>query len=120
MKTLKIAVPTKGNREMKDVISDVFSRAATFTFINVVEGEVKEVMVEENKASELKQGTGPIVAQTLKEKGVDVVVACEFGPGAKTLLDMSGIKMVRVASGAKVKEAVTEALKQLLQPTTQL
>lgn len=120
MKTLRLALPTKGDRGMKDVISDVFARAATFTFIDVVDGEVKEIRVEENKASGLKQGTGPIVAKTLTEKGVDVVVAGELGPGAKTLLDMSGIRMVRVAPGIKVKEAVTEALKQLLQPSTQL
>ena len=112
MKTLRMAVPTNGDRGMKEVVSEVFSRTATFTFIDIVDGEVKEVRWEENKASALKQGAGPIVAKTLKEKGVDVVVASEFGPGAKTLLDMSGIKMVQVTPGVKVKEAVAEALKQ--------
>jgi predicted Fe-Mo cluster-binding NifX family protein len=120
MKTLRLALPTKGDRGMKDMISDIFARAATFTIIDIVEGEVKEVRVEENKASGLKQGTGPIVARDLKEKGVDVVIAGELGPGAKTLLDMSGITMVRVSPGVKVKEAVAEALNQLLQPTEQL
>jgi len=120
MKTLRLALPTKGDRGMKDVVSDVFARAATFTFIDVVDGEIKEVKAEENKASSLKQGTGPIVAKYLTEKGVDVVVAGELGPGAKTLLEISGIRMVRVAPGVKVKEAVTEAIKQLLQPTEQL
>jgi len=120
MKTLRLALPTKGDRGMRDVISNIFARAATFTIIDVVDGEVKEVRVEENKASGLKQGTGPIVAKDLKEKGVDVVVAGELGPGAKTLLDISGIRMVQVAPGIKVKEAVTGALKQLLQPTAQL
>ncbi len=114
MKTLRLALPTKGDRGMKDMISDIFARAATFTIIDIVEGEVKEVRVEENEASALKQGTGPIVARDLKEKGVDVVVSGELGPGAKTLLDMSGIRRVRVSPGVKVKEAVAEALKQLL------
>ena len=111
MKTLRLAVPTKGDRGMKDVISNVFSRAATFTFIDVVDGEVKEVRVEENTASSLKQGTGPIVAKTLNEKGVDIVVAGELGPGAKTLLEMSGIRMIHVESGVRVSKAVEQVLK---------
>ena len=113
MKALRIAVPTKGKRGMSDVVSDVFARAATFTIIDVVEGEVKEVIVEENTASALKHGTGPIVAKTLKERGVDVVVAGELGPGARTLLEMSEIRMIRVAPGVKVKEALEKALKEL-------
>lgn len=98
---------------MRDVVSDVFARAATFTFIDIVNGEVKEVRVEENTASGLKQGTGPIVAKNLTEKGVDIIVAGELGPGASTLMQMSGIKMVMVAPGVKVSKAVEKALKEL-------
>jgi predicted Fe-Mo cluster-binding NifX family protein len=111
MKTLKLAVPSKGDGGMRDVVSDVFSRAAYFTIIDVVDGEVKEVTVEENTASGLKQGTGPIVAKTLRDKGVDIVVAGELGPGARTLLEMSGIEMIRVNPGIKVSAAVKEALR---------
>lgn len=111
MKTLKLAVPSKGDRGMRDVVSDVFSRATYFTFIDVVDGEVKEVTVEENKASGLKQGTGPIVAKTLRDKGVDIVVAGELGPGARTLLEMGGIGMVRVNPGIRVSVAVKKALR---------
>jgi predicted Fe-Mo cluster-binding NifX family protein len=57
---------------MRGVISDVFARASTFTIIDVVDGEVKEVEVEENKTSDFKQGTGPLATKTLKEKGVEV------------------------------------------------
>lgn len=111
MKTVRLAVPTTGSRGMRDVVSEVFARAATFTIIDVVDGEVKEVRVEENAATGLKQGAGPIVAKTLKEGEVDLVVAGELGPGAKTLLEMSGIRMVLVAPGVKVSEAVEKALK---------
>ena len=119
MTTLRLALPTMGSRGMRDVVSDVFSRAATFTIIDVEAGEVKHVMVEVNTASDLKQGAGPIVAKNLKEKGVDVIVASEVGPGAQTLLEMSGIRMIQVASGVKVNKATTEALKQLVQSTQQ-
>jgi len=112
--SLRLALPTKGGRGMRDVISDVFARAATFTLVDVVDGEVKNVKVEENTASALKQGAGPLVTKTLKEKGVEVVVAGELGFGAKTLLEMSGIRAVQVDTGVKVKDALDEALKQQL------
>jgi len=111
MKTLKLVVPTKGDRGMRDVVSDVFSRAVYFTIIDVVDGEIKEVTVEENTASGLKQGTGPIVAKTLRDKGVDIVVAGELGPGARTLLEMGGIGMIQVNPGIKVSVAVKKALR---------
>lgn len=114
MTSLRLALPTKGDRGMRDVISDVFARAATFTLVDVVDGEVKNVKVEENTASALKQGAGPLVTKTLKEKGVMVVVAGELGFGARTLLEMSGIRAVQVDPGVKVKDALDEALKQQL------
>ena len=118
--TLLLAIPTKGERAMKETVSNVFSKAPTFTFVEVVKGEVRGLTVEENEAADLPQGIGPIVIKNLKDKGVDIVIASELGPGAKTLIEISGIKMVRVEPGVKVKEAVAEALRQILQPTTQL
>jgi len=114
MTTLRLALPTEGDRGMRDAVSDVFARAAAFTLVEVADGEVKEVRVEENTASSLKQGAGPLVTKTLKEKGVEVVVAGELGSGARTLLEMSGIRAVRVDPGTKVKDALDEALKQLV------
>jgi len=113
MKTVRLAVPTKGDRGMRDVVSDIFARASTFTFIDIADGEVKEVSVEKNAVSVIKQGTGPLVARDLNEKGVKFVVSGEIGPGAKTLLDMTGIGVIRVVPGVKVKEAVEKALKEL-------
>ncbi|RLI10021.1 hypothetical protein DRO42_02615 [Candidatus Bathyarchaeota archaeon] len=113
MSKIRIAVPTKGDRGMRDNVADVFARAPTFTIIDLVDGKAKEVRVEENTASSLKQGTGPIVAKSLTDMGVDVVVAGELGPGATTLLEMSGIKAIRVAPGVKVSEAVRRALDEL-------
>jgi len=110
---MRLAVPTKGSRGMRDVVSDVFARAATFTIIDVVDGKVEEVRVEENAASGLEQGAGPVVARTLKEGGIDAVIAGELGPGATTLLEMGGIKVVRVSPGLRISKAVEKALKEL-------
>jgi predicted Fe-Mo cluster-binding NifX family protein len=113
MSTLRLVVPTKGPQGIRDTLSDVFARAVTFTLIDVEDGVVKHVTVEENTASDLRQGTGPVVVKNLKEKGVDILIAGEVGPGAVTLLEMSGIRMIRVEPGIKVRDALTEALMQL-------
>lgn len=107
----RIAVPTKGTRGMSDEVSEVFAKAPTFTFVDVVDGEVNEVRVEENAALHLTQGVGPVVMKILKDKGIEVILACEVGPGAKTLMDMSNIGLLKVEPGTKVSEAVERALR---------
>ena len=106
MTNFRVAVPTRGDLGLKDTVSDVFSRAETFTLLDVEGGEVKEVRVQENTASSLKQGAGPMVAKSLSERGVDVVLTGELGPGAKTLLEVLGIRIIRVKTGEKVSEAL--------------
>jgi len=106
-----VAVPTLGTKGMRDNVCDIFAKAPAFTFINIVDGEVKEVRVEENKASALKHGTGPIVMKNLKDKGVDMVIVSEVGPGAKTLLELSEIRIFMVESGMKVSGAVDKLIK---------
>ena len=110
---IRIAVPTVGDRGINDTVSSVFSKSPNFTFIDIVEGEVKLVEVEENTASRLKQGSGPIVAKNLKDKGVKAVIFGELGPGASTLLDISGIKALRVEPGIKVSLALRKVLREL-------
>jgi len=108
---LLIAIPTKGDRGKWDTVSEVFAKAATFTFVEVREGKVIGVKVEDNPARDLKQGSGPIAVKTLKDEGVGAIVAGELGPGATTLLEMNGIKMIKVDPNTKVSMAVEKALK---------
>jgi predicted Fe-Mo cluster-binding NifX family protein len=109
--TMRIAVPTKSTRGMSDVVSEVFAKAPTFTFIDVVDGKIGDVRVEENAALHLTQGVGPVVMKTLKDKGIEMILACEVGPGAKTLMELSNIGLVQVEPGTKVSEAVEQALR---------
>ena len=55
---------------------------------------------------------GRVAIETLVTTGL-VVVAGELGPGAATLLEMSGIRIFRVAPGVKVSKAVEKALREL-------
>ncbi len=113
MTTLLIAVPTVGELGLKDKISNVFSRAETFTILKVEGKDLQTVTVEKNIASALKQGAGPLVIKMLNEIGVDTVLCPELGPGAKTMLDAFGIKIIRVESGVKVSQALKEVLENL-------
>lgn len=107
---LRLAVPTKGTRGMRDSVSEVFAKAITFTIIDLVDGKVGEVMVEENKALGLTQGVGPVVMKNLRDKGVNIAIVGEVGPGARTLMELSGIRMIQVEPGLKVSKAVKQAL----------
>jgi predicted Fe-Mo cluster-binding NifX family protein len=95
---------------LDDAISDIFAKAPVFTFIEIEDGEIKNVEVEENTASKFAQGAGPIVMKELKNRGVDAVIAGEVGPGARTLMEFGGIKLFTVKPGTKISTAVENAL----------
>ncbi len=101
-----IVVPTEGDRGMRDSVSNIFAKAPYFTFVEVIDGRKDKVTVEENESSSLSQGTGPIVMKGFKDRGVDVVLASEVGPGARTLMDMSRIRLFKVEPGTKVSKAL--------------
>ncbi len=50
MNYIKLAVPTKGDKGLDDVISDVFGRAKTFTVIDMDKGKIVKVEVIQNPA----------------------------------------------------------------------
>jgi len=101
-----IAVPTEGDRGIKDRVSGVFAKAPYFTFVEVIDRRRGEVSVQENEALKLVQGTGPMVMKNLKDRGVDVVLAGDVGPGAKTLMEISGIRLWKIEAGTKVSKAL--------------
>jgi predicted Fe-Mo cluster-binding NifX family protein len=102
-----IAVPTEGDRGIKDRVSGIFAKSPYFTFVEVIDKKRGEISVQKNEASKLAQGTGPIVMKNLKDRGVDVVLAGDVGPGAKTLMEISGIRLWKTEAGTKVSKAVS-------------
>ena len=115
MSNVKIAVPTKGDKGLKDSISEVFGRSEKFTIIEVVNGSIVKVETVENPAASYKHGAGPIVVKMLTDMGVTAVAAREFGLGVSTLLEQNGIKKFNVQAGITVKEAVQKVLEELSQ-----
>jgi predicted Fe-Mo cluster-binding NifX family protein len=105
-----VALPTKGNKGIADVVSDMLGRAKTFTIVNIDGKTTEKIEVIPNPAISYKQGAGPVAVKTLIDKGVTTVVAGEFGPGVSTLLKQFNITMVKVKQGTAVAEAIQQFL----------
>lgn len=96
---MKIAVTSSG-KTLESVVDERFGRAPYFL---IVEGE--EVEVLENPNLSAGGGVGVQTSQMLADKGVDAVIAGNFGPKAYEVLEAAGIKAYSV-SGKKVSQAV--------------
>lgn len=109
MKKIRVAVPTNGDKGLEDTVSEVFSRAPTFTIVDLEKRKVKDVKVLRNPASDYKSGVGPIVIKLLADSKVNVVLAGEVGLGATTLLKQNKIEKIKVKPSITVAEAIKNA-----------
>lgn len=110
---IRIAVATGKNGGLDDRVSDVFGRAATFTLIDIDEGQIKNVKILKNPAVSYTHGAGPIVVKTLIDQGVNMVIGSELGPGALALLKQHNISMVKVSRGTLVSDAIKKVQLEL-------
>ncbi len=108
---MKIAVPSKGDKGLRDRVADTFSRAPTFTLVTIQGGEITDVEVLKNEAAKMSQGAGPVVARTLKENQVEVLISGDIGPGATNILETIEIRIEKAEPGSKVKETVENWVK---------
>ncbi len=108
---MKIAVPSKGDKGLRDRVADTFSRAPTFTLVTIQGGEITDVEVLKNEAAEMSQGAGPVVARTLKENQAEVLISGDIGPGATNILETIEIRIEKAEPGSKVKETVENWVK---------
>jgi len=113
MPEIKLAVPTEGEKGIKEKVSEVFGRAKTFTIVEIDDVSIHKVEVVENPAVSYKQGAGPIAVKMLVDLGVTVVAAREFGPGASALLEHHNIRKVTVKPGIIVDEVIKDVLKSI-------
>jgi len=109
---LRVAIPTKADKGLEDVVSEVFGKAKTFTIVDVEDGQIRNVQVIDNPATSYEYGSGPIAVKTLVDLKVNYVLAAELGPGASELLKHHGIKKVLIKPNTKVIDAVRECLKR--------
>jgi len=106
LKKFRIAIPTRGEGGLDDVVSETFGRANTFTVVDSERGKIKKVNVLKNPAVSYKHGAGPIVVKMLLDAGVNTVIAAEFGPGVLSLLDQHSVSRATFQAGRSAKEAI--------------
>lgn len=107
---MKIAIATMGNKGLEDIVSGEFGHAKTFTIIEIEEGRIKNVEIIDNPAGSISHGRGPIVAKKLKDKGVDMIISGEIGPGALAILDQLKVNKLIVKPGSKVLEVLEKLI----------
>ena len=103
---MKIAVPTKGN-----VVDSHFGHCDHYTIFTIDDN--KQVTDTELYAAPQGCGCKSNVAEILKGKGVDTMLAGNMGQGALNKLNASNINVIRGCSG-DVSENVTAFLNQNL------
>lgn len=108
---MKIAVST-GKGGLDDMVFPVFGRCQTFTIVEA-DKEIKGSSVIPNPAVSAAGGAGIMAAQSIIDKGVNVVITGNCGPNAYRIFSQAGIK-VYLGSG-KVEDAVKALLEGKLQ-----
>ena len=106
---MKIAVSASG-KTLQDQVDVRFGRAPYFL---IVDGDQVEVI--ENPNLSAGGGVGVQTSQMLADRGVEAVIAGNFGPKAFGVLEAAGIKAYSV-EGKKVKEAIELIKEGRLQP----
>lgn len=106
---MKIAVTSSG-KTLEDQVDVRFGRAPYFL---IIEGD--EIEVVENPNLFAAGGVGVQTSQMLADRGVEAVIAGNFGPKAFQVLAAAGIKAYSV-EGKKVKEAIELVKEGKIQP----
>ncbi len=113
---MKIAVSTISGG-LDDNVSEMFGRAASFTLVDVENGEIKNVEVVRNDFAVRGGGAGVAVSQFLVNKGVNAVITGNVGPNALAVLSSAGVKVYK-GSGLTVREAVGRLVEGKLEEIT--
>lgn len=106
MGRLKVAIASQGQGGLDDVVSPMFGRCPTFTIVDIENGEIKGVDAVPNQAAHAMHGAGIAAVQTLANLGVNAILAGRFGPNASAVCNQSGIQMIPVQPGTKIRDAV--------------
>ncbi len=98
---MKILISALGEG-LEAKFSERFARADYFV---IYDTESDKVESEQNEFKDGQSGVGVKVSQYIADKGVNVVIAGDFGPKAYDTLKSLGIKMF-LFKGATVKDAL--------------
>ncbi|MHA1581802.1 MAG: NifB/NifX family molybdenum-iron cluster-binding protein [Candidatus Baldrarchaeia archaeon] len=112
----RIVVATQGPGGLDDYVSPIFGRCPTYTVVDVENGKIIRVTVQQNTAMASPMGAGIQAAQIIANLGANIVIAGNFGPNAFTALTSLGIKVMAGIMGVKVRDAIEQYIAGKLQP----
>ncbi len=103
---VRVAIPVDTSEGLRSRVSFLFGRAPYVAIVEKTEEGVEEVRIEGNPYAQLPGGAGPALANFLREKGVNIVLASDVGPNAAATLASAGISWIPVPAGMTVEEAL--------------
>jgi predicted Fe-Mo cluster-binding NifX family protein len=106
---MKIAVAGMGAGGLDDTVSPVFEASPSFTLVDAEDQQIVSVEIIVNRTIDALGVVAAELARDLAARGVDAVIAGEFGPEAVGIFSSAGIGMYRLQD-----MPVRDAAKQLL------
>lgn len=100
---MKMCITAAGG-SLESTVDPRFGRCQYFI---IVDSDTMEFEAIENPSISATGGAGIQSAQSIANKGIEVLITGSIGPNAFPILDASGIKVVSVAGGS-----VADAIKQ--------
>ncbi|MFW6111218.1 MAG: NifB/NifX family molybdenum-iron cluster-binding protein [Thermoproteota archaeon] len=110
---MKICVTASGDT-LESAIDPRFGRAPYFIIVNP---ETMEFEAVDNQSAGVMSGAGIQAAQTVANKGAELVITGNVGPNAFRALSSAGIKIV-VGADSTVRESIENYKKGTLEETT--
>ncbi len=98
---MKIAVSSTGS----DIDSQVDSRFGRCSYFIIYDTETEKIESIKNEGSGAMGGAGVLSAQTIINKGIDILITGNVGPNAFHTLTAGGVKIYGGATGT-LKEAL--------------
>ncbi|MEA3344618.1 MAG: cation diffusion facilitator family transporter [Patescibacteria group bacterium] len=120
-KKQKICIPLEKNNGIDSKISNHFSRAENFIFINIDKGRIIDFYIKENLFKDKKERTGLMVCEFIIKEKINSVIGKEMGPITLNAFEKNIIDVYIVDKEETVKQAVekflTNRIKLLKEPT---
>ena len=101
---MKVAVSATGG-SLDSLVSEKFGRCEYFL---IVDADTMKFEAISNLGSKMESGAGPKAAETIINKGAEIVLTGSVGNKAETVLNAANIKIVTgIAGNIKVRDAVS-------------
>ncbi len=94
---MKVAIGA-ANYGLDSSVSEIFGRSSAFIFVDLEDGEIKEISIIENPVKN-ESGAGNNSAQIMVDNKVEILISGKLGPTAFHILKRAGIKVYKGVNG---------------------